>query len=456
VLGTVAYFVALSAGTGLVLKLGARDGILLPLMVGLALRAGVMLAAHLVSVGGGEHGFLYVDDIGYADDGRLLAAHWSHLQFVNPVGFAYAGSYEAAFPTLVGVVFTLLGGESLLAVKAVNVLLGTGTVLLGTLVVATVFGPGAQRRAAWILALAPGLIWWSAPMIKEALVGFLVMAATLTCLRARSLSPLMLAGLLIAATVFSRATAAIAVFVAAAAVMVGLLVHHRHRVNLGRDSALAVPVLTLVLGALVVSHGRPGYAASSLAHTAENMFRTYQGGNLGHLPVDVLKSWVSPYPWIFTAATHTWDRALYPDMWVLYAAAPTVIYGAWRLRHSPEGWFVILVIVVFSIANSAASGFVFRQRSSAEALLVVPCIAGLRVPRLAARLAAASVGLVALPAGLHERSAIITLVILAAAAAVALASRLLPEAVLDDTDPLESGWNGVLLTKDDLSLEPST
>src|SRR4051812_37450057 len=129
--GALIFLVVLGGGCWWLLRRAARAGVLGPVAVGLVLRAVVMLAAHLGSVGEGHGGYMFLDDLTLSDQARLIADEWSRGNFVDPAAGAYAGSYQFGFQVMETLVFLLVGTTSVLAVKAVNVVLGAAAVLAG-------------------------------------------------------------------------------------------------------------------------------------------------------------------------------------------------------------------------------------------------------------------------------------------------------------------------------------
>src|SRR5215211_2233383 len=163
------------------LALGRRAmaaGVLAPIVLGGALRLWVMAAAHVASVDVGDNGILFVDDQTYFLDAQRIATEWRSGHLVDPGAYEYVGNVMFGFTATVAGVFTLVGTH-IFAAKLLNVLLGTATILLVAILAERLLGIRAKRPAAWLAALLPGFVWWSAPMLKEALGTFLVVAILL-------------------------------------------------------------------------------------------------------------------------------------------------------------------------------------------------------------------------------------------------------------------------------------
>jgi 4-amino-4-deoxy-L-arabinose transferase-like glycosyltransferase len=62
--------------------------------------------------------------------------------------------------------------------KIVNVLAGTGTVLCAGILGNRLLEKRRGRQTAWAVALAPSIVWWALPMLREPLAMFFA-AATL-------------------------------------------------------------------------------------------------------------------------------------------------------------------------------------------------------------------------------------------------------------------------------------
>ena len=254
--------------------------------------------------------------------------------------------------------------------KLVNVLFGTATVLIIGLIAREVLGQGAHRRAAWLVALAPGVVWWSAPLLKEAFVTFLTAAAVLAALKLPRA-----AGYLAALLVALALTRISLVVVLVVSLIVGLLLAARKadRVIRWRSAMLVALSASVAVAAFLVlaSGGRPVGFIDAYRSTIDQMIEIYQGSNLAAVPADALKSLVTPIPWAFDEATRNWDRGLYPGMWFWYLAYPLAALGLWRLRRRPELALIALPIVLSLVLGALTSGFLFRQRAPIEPLILL-------------------------------------------------------------------------------------
>jgi hypothetical protein len=404
----------------------AAAGILAPLVVGVALRLVVMLVAHMGSVSLGDHGIFYLDDQTYLHGATVLADNWRAGHTPDPARYNVLGTYQFGYQTFLAAIFTL-GAPSILLGKLANVLLGGVTVYLVGRLGGQLLGDRGKIRAAWVAALAPSLVWWSAPLMKEALSTTLLVLGALAVTALPQRRALVTLGVVLAALTVVRAPAALALMVGAG-VAVAIAGRRAEARVLSRPlivfgSALVAGSIAIVVA---VSHGNIRGFYAQYQFVIPRMFHRYQGGNLAHVPFDMVKSLVTPVPWTFNSATGNWDRMLYPGVWLLICALPLAAAGVWRLRRSLEGWGIIAIALTALMINAVTAGFVFRQRSMIEPLILLLALAGTTSWRMAARSAAATLGVVAVTAGVQSRSPLVAVAIAAAAGGLFLVSRRLP------------------------------
>ena len=431
--GTVAILAVLVWAVWLVLRGASAHAILAPVAVGLGLRLIVMLAAHFGSVWSGDHGYMYRDDRGYVAMATVIAEHWRAGEIVNPAREDIAGTYIYGYPAFLGLVFTIAGSKLLLA-KAINVVLSAATVLLGALLGERLLGRQVLGRTAWLLALMPTLVWWSAPAMKEAACAFLFVACLLALtrfFRPGAIAAFAAAGLALAMT---RTTLAVAFGLAALGLVVYLAVRERGRAALAR--LVLIGLLAVGIPALSVyfqGQGQVGAVVNAYRSTANNEIDQYRDAAVGlgdHslgesvkiVLREVPRTLVAPYPWAFDKGAATWDRALYPGMWVWYVLFPTAAYGLWRWRRRPEAWLLVGTVLPYLAVNVLTSGFQFRQRSSVEPLFLLFVVAGLVSWRQTLRWGAYALLAVAAAAAIQSRGAVAPAAIVVGAGAVWLLS----------------------------------
>jgi hypothetical protein len=405
--GVIVYAAALTGVLVVLIRHARRAAVLVPVAVGLCLRFLVMVAAHVASITHGDHGFFFLDDQGYDEIGRRLAEAWRAGDFVDITSYQYVGSYAFGYEAFVGAIYFLTGPE-VIAIKLANVVLGTAVVLMGSMVASRLFGEVAGRRTAWLVALCPTLVWWSATMLKEALAAFLLLAVLVQVLRFWQPLALVLALAALAALGVTRITAAIAV---AIAVVLGLGVaafRRRHAVSWA-SLAFAGGAMILVagLGLVALSGGNVVAFVDQYATTVKRDTHLYGTGDLLVAPVDFLKTLVAPYPWVFDGDSRTWYRALYPGMWFWYVLLPLVAVGTWRLRRQVDALLIVVPIAFVLLLNAFVLGFAFRQRSTVEPLMLLLVAVGFTSWRQFANLGAFSLLVMAAFASLQSRSMVI-------------------------------------------------
>jgi hypothetical protein len=431
--GTVAILALLAGAVWLMLRSASAHGILLPVAVGLGLRLVVMLAAHFGSVWSDDHGFMYRDDRGYEAMAKVIAEHWRAGEIVNPAREDIAGTYIYGYPAFLGLVFTIAGTKLLLA-KAINVVFAAATVLVGALLGERLLGRQALRRTAWLMALMPTLVWWSAPVMKEAGCALLFVACLLALthfFRPWAIALFAASYLMLAMT---RTTLAVAFGIAGIGLVVFLALRERTRAALAR-LAIVGALMTGILGFALFfqGQGQVGAVVNAYRSTASNEIDQYRDASVGlgrhslgesvHIVVrEVPKSLVAPYPWAFDTGAATWDRALYPGMWVWYVLFPTLAFGLWRWRRQPELWLLVATVLPYLAVNVLTSGFQFRQRSSVEPLFLLFVVAGLVSWRQTLRWGAYALLVVAVGAAIQSQGAIAPAAIAVGAGAVWLLS----------------------------------
>jgi hypothetical protein len=419
----IALFASLvAAALYALLRHAVRLHLLAPVIVALVVRLLVMVVAQLAS---GHGGAFYLDDAGYSREAALIARQWLEGHVINPSSYQYAGSLAFGYQTMVACIF-LLTGKSMVAGKLINVLLGTATVLLVGLLSGRLFGTPTMRRAAWLMALIPTSVWWSAVLLKESLVAFLVIGAMLAFTYWPRRGAVVAFALAMGALAVTRSPALLAVTVTVLSALGVVAIQQRRTVDLRVTlTYLALACGALLVGFAALSAGHPETILRQIGHTLGRLGLERHQGAAG-VAIAIPKSLVSPYPWVFTRATRTWDRALYPGMWVWYALLPTAMVGLWRLRRRTEVLLFALPVGALLTFNALTAGFAFRQRSTVEPFLLLLVVAGADSWRRVIRRAAIGYLLVALLATEQSRSPTTGGVITLVALALALVARRLP------------------------------
>ncbi|MGD8396255.1 MAG: glycosyltransferase family 39 protein, partial [Candidatus Eiseniibacteriota bacterium] len=178
-LGPALVCFALLAALGATTTLGAaerdRESLLAAYLVALALRVIVMLALTWgFRSPDNPGGFLYRDSIGYHRVGSDLAElHREELPF--RIAYHTTGS-GLSYHRIVGYLYIAFGTSPWIG-KLSNAVLGALAVLLTYGFARPLVGSRGARMAAWMMALWPTAIYWSAQLLKDTLVQFLVILA---------------------------------------------------------------------------------------------------------------------------------------------------------------------------------------------------------------------------------------------------------------------------------------
>jgi hypothetical protein len=438
-IGVGAFALALVAAATVVRRTAGAQGVLLPVAVGGGLRLAVMLAAHVASLLAGDDGFHYLDDRGYSLIGTALADAWRSgdpPSAFEPLGILRHGG--PAFYHLAGGL-TLLTGDNVIPLKLLNVLLGTVTVLLSALLAGHVIGPRAARRTAWVVALAPTIVWWNAPMLKESLAAALLLGTLYAATRLPRSRALVAAVLLLALLALTR----VPIFVAAGCTLCAYAAAHaaialrRDRRTVARPLAvLAVLAATTAgLAAFVTSWSGGGGDAGGGAIVADSVQSGQEvyGGSfdspIANRAADApateaaasgARFLFSPRAWAFATQPLDWYQPLYPPMWLWYLVLPTAAFGVWRLRRRPEALLVLVPIGVTGAIYAVALASGVRQRSAVEPLLAILVVTGYTTPRALALSGAAALAVVAPVAAVDLGSLPVGLLIGALSAALAV------------------------------------
>jgi hypothetical protein len=419
----IALFASLvAAALYALLRHAVRLHLFAPVIVALVVRLVVMVVAQLTS---GHGGAFYLDDAGYSREAALIAHQWLEGQVINPSSYQYAGSLAFGYQTMVACIF-LLTGKSMVAGKLINVLLGTATVLFAGLLSGRLFGTSTMRRAAWLMALIPTSVWWSAVLLKEALVAFLVIGAMLAFTYWPRRGAVVAFALAMGALAVTRSPAMLAVTITVLSALGIVAIQQRRAI----DFRAALVYLGLACGVLLVafaaiSAGHPEAVLRQIGHTLRRVGLEQHQGVSG-VAIAIPKSLVSPYPWVFTRATQTWYRTLYPGMWVWYALLPTAMVGLWRLRRRAEVLLFALPVGALLTFSALTAGYTFRQRSTVEPFLLLLVVAGADSWRWVARRAAMGYLFVALLATAQSHSPATGGVIALVALTLELLARRLP------------------------------
>jgi hypothetical protein len=362
------------------------DWLWMLILSGIAVRVAVAVAMRLTHV----NEAIAPDEHTFDDNAQWFAA-WVRGEVGQPFAYKWAGSTQVGYFALVGSMYAAFGEYPVLPIL-LNCVVGGLCAYPAYLLTSRLAGRRAGRVAAFLVTFFPSLVLWSALLVRDALVLFLLLwivciaQSLLARFRLRTALRLVVC-LLLLATLRSYLLA-----VMGAALVVALLAASVRRP--GRALATA-----LVCGAAVVlvvkssGLGTDYLGDASLRSLAlQRQYNAMTGdgaialeghdlstplGALSYLPMGLAYFLLSPFPWQLAG------RQVYavPEMLLWYSCIPLVVVGAAyalrRRRRQALAPFVagLLITVLYSLVEGNV-GIIFRHRAQALVLLLPFAAAG--------------------------------------------------------------------------------
>lgn len=366
-----------------------RNEILGAYVVAYLARMAATLAIHPYS----PDGLFFFDDRGYDQQAGLLA--FSPAMSLSLMQSQVA-SFHIGYQFLVSLVYKA-AGHSVLSGEMLNAFLGAATVPIAyCLTLEIVDDVASARIVLWTSALFLFDIAWSAFLLKDTALLFLITAACLCAakaLRRHSLvwfSCLSLLTVVVCLFRFYAATALIIAFAVAAVALVvrqsATFAHHRWPVFIIASAALIATGWRLfswlgshtVLGDDVsigqINHALrvAGFNPLVFSPSAEYVRRVLMAAFVYFL---------GPFPWIFWGNVDRFNFIFYPGMYLIYALFPFFVAGLWQFirRLDPAAMFVAMVILLHAAAEMYAYQGAERQRMMTDALFIICAAVGWRV-----------------------------------------------------------------------------
>jgi hypothetical protein len=356
------------------------DWLWMLVLAGVAVRVAVAVAMRLThaneAIAPDEHTF---------DDNAQWFAAWVRDEVPRPFAYKWAGSTQVGYFALVGSMYAAFGEYPVLPIL-VNCVVGGLCAYPAYLVASRLAGRRAGRGAAFLVTFFPSLVLWSALLVRDALVLFLLLwivclaQSLLARFRLRTALWLVVC-LLLLATLRSYLLA-----VMGAALLVALLVASVRRPGPALGTALfcGAAVVGVVKGSGLGTDYLGDASLRSLALQRQYNAMTGQGaialeghdlstplGALTYLPVGLAWFVFSPFPWQFSG------RQLFaiPEVLLWYACIPFVVVGiAYALRRRRRQALAplvagLLITVLYSLVEGNV-GIIFRHRAQALVLLL--------------------------------------------------------------------------------------
>jgi 4-amino-4-deoxy-L-arabinose transferase-like glycosyltransferase len=273
-----------------------------------------------------------------------------------------------------------LVGQNPLAVQLANASIGALSVVVAYKVVMLLMNqPRIARTTAWLVALSPSMILWSAQAIKDAPIVFCLSLCALYTLKLRekfSLNNLALLLLFLFCLYSLRHYAFYILFIAiAGAFIMGAKNFSPTRIIQGGLLVLIIGVVFVYFGARDVveknfdlkriQSGRVWSAKTANTGFGGDVDITDPRAAIGFLPIGVTYVLLAPFPWMITN-----ERQLItlPELILWWLAFPLLLKGYWyAIRHRLKESFVLCMFtlgltLVYALYQSNV-GTAYRHRA---------------------------------------------------------------------------------------------
>ena len=350
------------------------------ILTGTALRVALALAMRLTGI----NSAVAPDESTFHDNALWFSA-WMRGDVATPFSFKWGGSIQVGYFALAGALYGTFGEYPFVPVL-VNCVVGGLCAYPAYLLAARVSGRRAGRGAALLVTFFPSLVLWSALLIRDGCVLFVLLWAAclaqslllrfrirtvvwlVLCLAALATLRSYLLMLMVAAIVISLLVAAVRKpgrAVVTAVICGGIVLALMKFGDLGGDffgdSALKNLAQRRVFNAI----GGEGSIA------LEGYDLSTPTGALTYLPIGLCWFLLSPFPWQYSGR----QGLAIPEVLIWYVCIPFVVSGAaFALRRRRKLALVpltagLLVTLLYSLVEGNV-GIIFRHRAQALALLL--------------------------------------------------------------------------------------
>lgn len=352
-------------------------------IVAYLVRLSVIVLLHVFS----RSGIFMLDDRGYDEQGRFLASVLPalHLSDVSE----QLGTQHVAYPFIVGLVY-FIGGHSLLSAKLLNAFFGAllSPVIYWLASELRTDDPGLPRRAAWLAALFPFDIAWSALLLRDTILETLfavLLAAAVAGFKRRSYLFLGLVMLLLYTINFFRFYA---VFVWAGAITLAAVAWLARRIASrvqGKPwiyfcgiTAGAIFLGFILLPWLVAQFQFVRLLLLQIAELGEGGDTTplsfaLNPGFLASLSRAVFVYLLGPFPWVFWGIDDPVNYLFYPGMYAIFALFPFFIAGLWRMVRmlDPVNVFLVAAFALHGLVEIYVFQGAPRQRMMTDSVFLL-------------------------------------------------------------------------------------
>jgi hypothetical protein len=374
--------VCIAAGAAATLVWARREGVVLPAVAGLAAQGALMIGLFAAV------GLWAPDAIVYDELGRQFAAYWGGGPVPEEVGEG-----KEAFPLMLGAVYFVVGQAPAIGL-AMN-WAAHGLLITSLASIARRLGLPVVPTA-WVVALFPPALFWSAFLLRESITWLLMavfLYAVVGIARRITVRDLAIMVAALVALMWFRGTGAI---ILAGVSMIVLVLTAKRRTLLPRIgvAGLALLVLSPRLTSLLAGYTTVGdlearrtdltNADTGFSSSSEGASSNPADGGVATSMVDsVLRVSFGPYPWEWTGLSAPF--ALDAVLWL--AILGFAVLGWWRASNRLA--LLLLVLPALALAGalmmtSGNYGTMQRLRVQTSVLLIPVAAAGLSL--VAARL----------------------------------------------------------------------
>lgn len=363
------------AGGGATLWWSRRVGCFWPTAIALGSRLAYGLISFLL------YGIGFNDGISYDATAQGIVADWEGR---GPEPELVPG--KEGFPYLLASMYRLFGHAPDLGV-IINCLAAAALVVVTVITCRTLGWPEAEKPAAWIVAVWPGLIAWGSLLLRESIVTLLIGIAVLGAarLRARKFDGvlLMLAACLLMIPMRGGLAFLVALALPCALAFEALVSKQLSAggrvlglLGIAVGLAVAVTVLTTVVGTnryfdsdrqAVVSNaldtGTTSFSASGFEDSGGGPFTTI---------VSVISTAIGPFPWQWTSfelLVVGLDAALWVGVWAMVVLAAREK----GLARTAICWLPAVALICYLGATVTNFGLIMRLRAL-DVPLVAPVV----------------------------------------------------------------------------------
>lgn len=358
-------------------------------IVGYVLRFTAIVLMHHFSA----DGMFMPDERGYDGEGNYLAFALPYLTFKQLPGIL--GTTHVAYPVLIGLMYSF-AGNAILSAKLLNAFFGAmlAPVLYWLASELRTSDAALPRRAAWLAALFPFDIAWSAYLLRDVVLELfftLLLACSVSAIKRRSWG---LVCLILPLAFLMDSLRFYAVLIWAGAATLGVIAWLAHRYGKTNRRSWwrwflgitigGVLLLTAVFPVLESRFPAIHFLALSVRVLGES------GGDTKVLvfsasPVFIITAFravltymFSPVPWIFWGGAVLTDYVLYPGMLLIYGLFPFFAIGLWRMLRSldPAQVFVVAAFLLHAMIEIYVFQSGTRQRVMSDSVFLLCAAAG--------------------------------------------------------------------------------